>query len=211
MQESNNLFLEVIFNGGFLSVLIWLLLFATSTAAVAISIKIYMSIRKGRFISDELSNDINILCRQKDLNEAYNGCRERSDTFSLVMTEIFKHYNNANKTHEESAMTIIDKSARDLLRRINTLQMCGNIAPMLGLLGTVTGMVSAFMGLGTAMGPEKASVLAVSISQALYTTAAGLLIAVPCLAFVNYFRNTLERCLQEVTDAIDNIILELNR
>jgi hypothetical protein len=42
-------------------------------------------------------------------------------------------------------------------------------------------------------------------------SAAGLLIAVPCLAFVNYFRNTLERRLQEVTDAIDNIILELNR
>jgi MotA/TolQ/ExbB proton channel family len=71
------------------------------------------------------------------LNEAYNGCRERLDVFSLVMTEIFKHYNNANKTHEESAMGVIDKSARDLLRRINALQMCGNIAPMLGLLGTV--------------------------------------------------------------------------
>ena len=50
MQESNNLFLEVILNGGFLSVLIWLLLFATSTVAVAISIKLFMSIRKGRFI-----------------------------------------------------------------------------------------------------------------------------------------------------------------
>ena len=133
---------QVIFNGGFLSVLIWLLLFAASTAAVALSIKIFMSIRKGRFIPGELSNDIQILCRQKELNEAYNRSRERFDVFSLVMTEIFKHYNNANKTHEESAMTIIDKSARDLLRRINTLQMCGNIAPMLGLLGTVTGMAT---------------------------------------------------------------------
>ena len=102
------MFIQVIFNGGFLSVLIWLLLFATSTAAVSISIKIFMSIRKSRFTPDELSNDIHILCLQKELNEAYNRSRERFDVFSLVMTEIFKHYNNANKTHEESAMTIIN-------------------------------------------------------------------------------------------------------
>tara|TARA_B100000609_G_C17011086_1_gene328676 strand:+ start:72 stop:689 length:618 start_codon:yes stop_codon:yes gene_type:complete len=205
------MFTQVIFGGGFLGVLIWLLLFATSTAAVAISIKLFISIRKGNFISEELANDINTLCRQKELNEAYGLCHERSDAFSRVMDEVFKHYNNDQKTHEESATAVVDKSARHLLRQINTLQMCGNIAPMLGLLGTVTGMVSAFMGLGTAMGPEKASVLAVSISQALYTTAAGLLIAVPCLAFVNYFRNTLEKRIQDLNEAVSDIILELER
>ena len=80
-----------------------------------------------------------------------------------------------------------------MLRQINSLSLCGNIAPMLGLLGTVTGMVDAFMGLGTAMGPEKASILAISISQALYTTAAGLLIAVPAITFSVIFRNILRR------------------
>jgi hypothetical protein len=123
------MFTQVIFNGGFLSVLIWLLLFATSTAAVAISIKLFMAIRRGKFISDEFSDEVTKQCRQKDLNEAFNNCRERGDVFSQVMTEIFKHYNNDQKTHEESAMGIIDKSARNLLRRINTLQMCRQYSP----------------------------------------------------------------------------------
>jgi hypothetical protein len=72
------MFTQVIFNGGFLSVLIWILLFATSTAAVAISIKLFMAIRRARFICDEFSGQVTELWQQKDLNEAYNSCRERS-------------------------------------------------------------------------------------------------------------------------------------
>jgi hypothetical protein len=63
MQEPNNLFFEVIFNGGFLSVLIWLLLFATSTAAVAISIKLFMTIRREKFLSDEFLDEVTKQCR----------------------------------------------------------------------------------------------------------------------------------------------------
>ena len=80
---------------------------------------------------------------------------------------------------------------------------------MLGLLGTVTGMVDAFMGLGTAMGPEKASVLAISISQALYTTAAGLLIAVPAIVLGVYFRNQLECRLETVKEAVEEVLKRL--
>ena len=77
---------------------------------------------------------------------------------------------------------------------------------MLGLLGTVTGMVDAFLGLGTAMGPEKASVLAISISQALYTTAAGLLIAVPAIVLALIFRNLLEKRVEAVTESVEKIL-----
>lgn len=115
------MFTQVIFGGGILGVLIWLLLFATSTAAVAISIKLFMSIRKGNFISEELTNDINTLCRQKELNEAYGLCHERQDAFSRVMDEIFKHYNNDQKTHEESATVVVDKSARHKLLLLITM------------------------------------------------------------------------------------------
>ena len=80
---------------------------------------------------------------------------------------------------------------------------------MLCLLGTVIGMVAAFMGLGTALGPEKASVLAVAISQALYTTAAGLLVAVPCLTAINIFRNILEKRLQDLSDHLNNALFIL--
>ncbi len=62
------------------------------------------------------------------------------------------------------------------------------------------------MGLGTAMGPEKASILAISISQALYTTAAGLLIAVPAITFATIFRNLLEKRTEDVSEAVEQIL-----
>ena len=101
---------------------------------------------------------------------------------------------------------ILDRRVKAILRQINSLSMCANIAPMLGLLGTVTGMVDAFMGLGTTMGPEKASVLAIAISQALYTTAAGLLVAIPAIACTVFCRNTLEKRVEFVTDHLENVL-----
>jgi hypothetical protein len=67
-------FSQVIFGGGFLSVLIWLLLFVTRTAAVAISIKLFMTIRRGKFLCAVFSEDITKLCHQKELNDAYTQC-----------------------------------------------------------------------------------------------------------------------------------------
>ena len=118
------------------------------------------------------------------------------------------HQTNTQK-RQEQAMEIMNKNVREILRKMNVLATCANIAPMLGLLGTVTGMVDAFMGLGTAMGPEKASVLAISISQALYTTAAGLLIAVPAIVLGVYFRNQLERRLENVKEAVEEVLEKL--
>ena len=68
--------------------------------------------------------------------------------------------------------------------------MVGNLAPMLGLLGTVQGMIYAFKSLGTqAAGAAQQAALAVNISMALSTTAAGLIVAIPAVAFFHYFRN----------------------
>jgi len=76
-----------------------------------------------------------------------------------------------------------------MMQRVNYLNTIGNLAPMLGLLGTVQGMILAFATLGTEAGAAKNAMLATNISQALYTTAAGLVIAVPALGFYSFFRN----------------------
>ena len=114
-----------------------------------------------------------------------------------------------DKERQELVSELLDRRVRAILRQFNTLSMCANIAPMLGLLGTVTGMVDAFMGLGTAMGPEKASILAISISQALYTTAAGLLVAIPAIACTVFFRNTLEKRVEQVTTLLEQFLKHL--
>ena len=98
-----------------------------------------------------------------------------------------------------------------MLQRVNYLNVVGNLAPMLGLLGTVQGMILAFATLGTTSGAAKNALLAVNISQALYTTAAGLVIAVPAIGSYFFFRNraakvilTMESLTMEVMKGLKN-------
>ena len=76
-----------------------------------------------------------------------------------------------------------------LMQRVSYLNLVGNLSPMLGLLGTVQGMIYAFQNLGIGAGGSGSSLLALNISQALFTTAAGLAIAVPSVGFYYFFRN----------------------
>lgn len=199
---------QVVFGSGFFGLLIWLLLFATSTVAVAVAIRLLWNMRKECFTNAGCCEQVDTYCNVPDLNSAYGITHGRTDAYCIAMNTVFDNFHD-EIPHDETASASIDKILRGHLRLVNILQTCGNIAPMLGLLGTVTGMVAAFMGLGTALGPEKASVLAISISQALYTTAAGLLISVPCLALVTYARNTLEKRVQTLNDALTKTLRTL--
>ena len=90
---------------------------------------------------------------------------------------------------QDSIAVAADLESEKLLQRVTYLNLVGNLAPMLGLLGTVQGMIFAFANLGTARAAPGSSLLAMNISQALFTTAAGLSIAVPAVGFYYFFRN----------------------
>ena len=205
-QPGGSFFSEVVFGGGMLGGLIWLALFMTSTVAIALIVYLVIALRKHNFANKKLVITVKNHIAQGDLNSAYSICDDHSSVIASVLCGAFKNYHKGETVMVESAGESLGKAGRAIQRQIGALQMCGNIAPMLGLLGTVTGMVSAFMGLGTAMGPEKASVLAISISQALYTTAAGLVIAIPALAASTLCTNLLEKRLQESNEHAEEIL-----
>jgi biopolymer transport protein ExbB len=208
-QSGGSFFSQVVFGGGFLGSAIWLALFITSTITVALIVHLLLALRKKRFTDNQLITTVQEHITGSDLNSAYNLCNEHHSVTAKVLCGAFKNYHKGETAIQESAGEALGKAGRAVQRLIGTLQMCGNIAPMLGLLGTVTGMVSAFMGLGTAMGPEKASILAVSISQALYTTAAGLVIAIPALAASTICTNLLEKRLQDSSEHAEEILNSL--
>ena len=82
------------------------------------------------------------------------------------------------------------------MQRVAYLNMCGSIAPMLGLLGTVQGMIMAFANLASMQaGAAQQAMLAMNIAQALWTTAAGLVVAIPAVSFFTYFKNRLSRII----------------
>ena len=199
---------NVIFNSGFLGFLIWLLLFAVSTTALAIGIRCAWNLRKARFGSDAVTKELLLQLKSGDWQGASDYCEAHPALATKVVNAVLLVAHEKSRIErQEIAAEMLDRRVKAMLRQINSLSMCGNIAPMLGLLGTVTGMVDAFMGLGTAMGPEKASVLAIAISQALYTTATGLLVAVPAISFTVIFRNLLEKRIEVVTDVLNEALV----
>lgn len=101
-----------------------------------------------------------------------------------------------------------DAAARemaDLRARVRPLSVAANVAPLVGLLGTVVGMLEAFR-VASQAGLGKAELLAEGIYLALETTVAGLLIAIPALLFASYFHSRGERFFREISDCLNSVL-----
>ncbi|MEA1952287.1 MAG: MotA/TolQ/ExbB proton channel family protein, partial [Planctomycetota bacterium] len=103
-----------------------------------------------------------------------------------------------------------DQSAR-LFRKIEYLSVIGNIAPMLGLLGTVIGMIFAFQQVAETQGAARAGDLAEGIYLALVTTVEGLIVAIPALATFAVFRNRVDQLVAEVAYSAQHTLVPLKR
>jgi biopolymer transport protein ExbB len=95
---------------------------------------------------------------------------------------------------------------RTLERHIDWLATIAGAAPLLGFLGTVTGMVKAFQVIEKMGGPVNPSMLAAGIWEALITTVFGLSIAIPCVFAYNYFVNRIENIVLDVEAATNDLI-----
>ena len=91
-------------------------------------------------------------------------------------------------------------------KNLRGLAVIGNIAPLLGLLGTVTGMIRAFMKIQRLGGIVDASVLAGGIWEALITTAAGLSVAIPTLVAYHYFEGRIDNIASQIKDVASELL-----
>ncbi len=89
--------------------------------------------------------------------------------------------------------------------------MIGSIAPMLGLTGTVLGMIEAFNTIATREGMARPEELAGGIGQALITTLLGLVVAIPTMVAVSYFRTKIDSLVAEVGKRIERVLMPLGR
>ncbi len=116
-----------------------------------------------------------------------------ADVLRAGLAETAGGWPAVEKAMEES---LAEQSAR-LLRKIDYLSVIGNIAPMIGLLGTVFGMIFAFQEVADTQGAARAAELASGIYQALVTTVGGLIVAIPSLAAFAVFRNRVDQLIAE--------------
>lgn len=193
--------------GGTVGFLIILL----SLATVALAIEQALTLRKSILIPDSLAAQVRNALAARDGKQAVELCRQRPCLLSHVllagMAELEAGWSEVEKAVEDA---LAEQSAR-LLRKVEYLSVIGNLAPMLGLLGTVVGMILAFRTVAETQGAARAADLAEAIYLALVTTVEGLIVAIPALALYAYFRNRTDEVTAEAASAAQHTLLPLKR
>jgi biopolymer transport protein ExbB len=202
--------LQIIFAGGVVGVLIMLTLLGLSLTAAYLVFDQAMTLRAKELMPEGLSDLVADGLAAGSLKQADAACREHPSCLAVVvragLAEVEGGYAEVERAMEE---TLAEQAAR-MMRKIEYLSVIGNIAPMVGLLGTVIGMVFAFRTVAATQAAG-ADELAEGIYQALVTTVGGLLVAIPALGAFAVLRNRVDQLTAELAYAASQAVRPLKR
>ena len=175
--------LEIILAGGWLMAPILL----CSTLAVAIIIERFWTLRKSKVTPDGLSAMVEDWAARHELDERHLAQIRNESPLGRIFAAALINRKRSREVIKEAVEDTGRHVVHELERFLNTLGTIAGISPLLGLLGTVVGMIKVFSVIMVS-GVGDANVLAGGISQALITTAAGLTVAIPSYFFYRFFR-----------------------
>ena len=197
--------LKYLFDGG---IFMWVILLASISGLAVIIEKMYTFLSKEKKLSENKKNQLYKALRTGNREEILKLCKDKTDSVSKSVTKIVSNmdinFDELDNSHRQVIEGIISESileqTTELEKGMSLLGTVVNAAPQLGLLGTVTGMIAAFSAL-TRNGTSTAKIVAGGISEALYTTAFGLIVAIPALVFYNYFNRRIDVIVAEMERA----------
>jgi len=172
---------------------------ALSIVALTLIIKEIMAIRRDQLAPPELVDEMEALFEAGEYQEAIELCETEPCYFTNIVAAGLPKLNASFDAMEKSLEEMVEEETIKLHQKIGWLSLIGNIAPMMGLFGTVLGMIGAFneiTRLGANVTPKD---LSAGISTALITTLFGLFVAMPALFFFFMFRNKVIKVSLEIT------------
>jgi len=200
-------FLEILAAGGPVGLVIMVL----SIAAVALVVEHVMTIRAAVLMPPGLGDEVRELLASGKLARAEQRCRMEPSFLAHVLGAGLAEIEGGWPAVEKAAEDATAEQSARLFRKIEYLSLIGGIAPMLGLLGTVIGMILAFRQVADTQGAARAADLAEGIYLALVTTVEGLIVAIPSLAAFAVFRNRVDHLVAEVTYVAQHVFTPLKR
>ena len=188
---------------------VWFVLLPMSLVMVFLAAEHGLTIRRKKLLPGDTAQRIVGAIRQSGPGQLETALAGRNDFVSIAVVRAvtqargdwFRMRNLLFESLQEQALT--------LMRRIEWVNLIGNISPMVGLFGTVFGMIKLFNAIVTAGGQPQPAQLADGISVALVTTFWGLFIAIPALAIHWMFRNRIETLLSDATAQAENVMTEI--
>lgn len=169
------------------------LLVVGSIIAVAIIVRCLMEVRASLVLPASAEAKVRALIAAGQLDELRGWAARDRAFISRVMHAALSAPGGDRASMREAGELAASEECARLFRRIDLLNVIGNLGPLLGLAGTVWGMIIAFAALGETGGQATPAALSSGIAKALFHTLLGLLLAVPALTFYGFFRGRVDR------------------
>ncbi|MCL4322069.1 MAG: MotA/TolQ/ExbB proton channel family protein [Deltaproteobacteria bacterium] len=158
-----------------------------SIVALAIIIERFYSLRKSKIFPEDFLSNVEESLKNGDIEKAKGICLLSKTPISRIYLAIIDNYKNSADTIKLEVEESGKRAYLDLEKNLEGLSAITTIAPLLGLLGTVVGMIKALSAVSYQSGITNPHLLALGISEALYSTALGLIIAIISFLFYKYF------------------------
>jgi len=193
---------EILVKGGILMIPIGL----CSIIAVAILVERLVSLRKIRINANAFITRVSNLLLRNQVKEAVQICEATPGPIAAITKAGLKKYNRPRQEIKEAIESEAQSEVYHLERYLGVLGTIAAVAPLIGFLGTVTGMIKAFIQIQTLGGNVDASVLAGGIWEALITTAAGLSVGIPTLIVYNWLQSKVEHHVFEMQESSTELL-----
>ncbi|MBI5092309.1 MAG: MotA/TolQ/ExbB proton channel family protein [Candidatus Hydrogenedentes bacterium] len=188
----------------------WILI-VMSIGTLALCIHYFMTLTPAREASPAFLRRALAQVRAGDLRGAYQMCEDREELLPNVIRAGLKAASHDRYVIQEAMESEGERGATALWQKISYINNVGVIAPLLGLLGTVVGMIQAFGSIAMDNSQVRQIEVAYGVAKAMITTAAGLLLAIPAMIAYFYFRGRVVKIISQVEAYATEMIEALTR
>lgn len=194
---------QIMYSSGPVGLLIWASLFICSIIMGALAVDSFRTINRKKVCPISLEEEVRQAMAVGDLVKAQKACESSNTPLSRILSAGFAQVEEGFEVIQDTVGVAADMEVEKMLQRVSYLNVVANVGPMLGLTGTVQGMIMAFVTLATTQaGAAQQSVLALNIGTGLWTTLVGLLQTVPAMIFYQFFKNranTMALMMEQIT------------
>lgn len=196
--------LSILLKGG------WLMLpiFLCSIIGLAIIIDRYIVLRRAKINVPAFMVRLRGVLKKKDVAAAISYCMEEKSPAANIVRRGLKKYHLGHERVKEAIENAGKQEVSRLEKGLSVLATVSGVAPLLGFLGTVTGMISAFMRIEDLQGAANPSDLAGGIWEALITTAFGLAVGIMSYMFYNFLVNNVSKLVSDM-EIISNDVIDI--
>jgi biopolymer transport protein ExbB len=198
--------MEIIERGG---LMMYPIILASVIAIAVIIERTYIIFIRTKFLEKEKIKEMFNLVESGEKDKALSIMKNEESIFASLFVSVLEENNIEGM--EDAAALSGDEILFYLGRRLGVLSVLGSVLPLMGLLGTVLGMIKVFARVASAGDAADIAILAGGIWEALITTAAGMMIAIPVILIYHYFVRTLEKISHVMQQKASKLIFSLKR